>query len=80
MHVFVMHPPSGKASDPYPSKVASEDSYQNAQWLPFILVFTGTYAKLRLPLDKYTIWISHYENTPIQIYRKFHLQKLKMFR
>ena len=21
----------------------------------------------------------HYENTPIQIYRKFHLQKLKMF-
>ena len=25
------------------------------------------------------IW-SHYENTPIQIYRKFHLQKLKIFR
>ena len=25
-------------------------------------------------------WISHYENTPIQIYRKFHLQKLKIFR
>ena len=24
--------------------------------------------------------ISHYENTPIQIYRKFHLQKLKIFR
>ena len=23
---------------------------------------------------------SHYENTPIQIYRKFHLQKLKIFR
>ena len=22
----------------------------------------------------------HYENTPIQIYRKFHLQKLKNFR
>ena len=22
----------------------------------------------------------HYENTPIQIYRKFHLQKLKKFR
>ena len=21
----------------------------------------------------------HYENTPIQIYRKFHLQKLKIF-
>ena len=24
--------------------------------------------------------ILHYENTPIQIYRKFHLQKLKTFR
>ena len=24
-------------------------------------------------------WL-HYENTPIQIYRKFHLQKLKIFR
>ena len=23
---------------------------------------------------------NHYENTPIQIYRKFHLQKLKIFR
>ena len=22
----------------------------------------------------------HYENTPIQIYRKFHLQKLKIFK
>ena len=22
----------------------------------------------------------HYENSPIQIYRKFHLQKLKIFR
>ena len=24
--------------------------------------------------------INHYENTPIQMYRKFHLQKLKIFR
>ena len=24
--------------------------------------------------------LCHYENTPIQIYRKFHLQKLKIFR
>ena len=24
--------------------------------------------------------VLHYENTPIQIYRKFHLQKLKIFR
>ena len=35
---------------------------------------------------KYGIWqpvklqLAHYENTPIQIYRKFHLQKLKIFR
>ena len=25
-------------------------------------------------------FINHYENTPIQIYRKFHFQKLKIFR
>ena len=25
-------------------------------------------------------WNIHYENTPIQMYRKFHLQKLKIFR
>ena len=25
-------------------------------------------------------WTVHYENTPIQIYRKFHLQKLTIFR
>ena len=24
--------------------------------------------------------IAHYENTPIQIYRKFHIQKLKIFK
>ena len=24
--------------------------------------------------------VAHYENTPIQIYRKFYLQKLKIFR
>ena len=24
-------------------------------------------------------WIKHYENTPIQIYRKFHLQKTENF-
>ena len=24
--------------------------------------------------------VKHYENMPIQIYRKFHLQKLKIFR
>ena len=26
------------------------------------------------------LWRKHYENTPIQIYRKFHLKKLKIFR
>ena len=25
-------------------------------------------------------WTQHYENTPIQIYRKLHIQKLKIFR
>ena len=24
--------------------------------------------------------LRHYENTPIQIYRKFHLEKMKIFR
>ena len=28
---------------------------------------------------KITMYILHYENMPIQIYRKFHLQKLKKF-
>ena len=26
------------------------------------------------------LWVFHYENTPIQIYRKFHHQKLKTSR
>ena len=29
---------------------------------------------------RHPICLNHYENTPIQIYRKFHLQKLKIFR
>ena len=29
---------------------------------------------------KITIYRCHYENRPIQIYRKFHLEKLKIFR
>ena len=29
--------------------------------------------------DLFNPFIIHYENTPIQIYRKFHLQKLKIF-
>ena len=27
-----------------------------------------------------TILVAHYENIPIRIYRKFHLQKLKIFK
>ena len=30
--------------------------------------------------DAHDLACFHYENTPIQIYRKFHLQKLKIFR
>ena len=32
------------------------------------------------PISVYQETHFHYENTPIQIYRKFHLQKLKIFR
>ena len=32
------------------------------------------------PLDFGYPQNAHYENTPIQIYRKFYLQKLKIFR
>ena len=32
------------------------------------------------PINSTDISQIHYENTPIQIYRKFHLQKLKIFR
>ena len=31
-------------------------------------------------IRKNNVYPCHYENTPIQIYRKFHLQKLKIFR
>ena len=31
-------------------------------------------------LGVYSLCFSHYENMPIPIYRKFHLQKLKIFR
>ena len=32
-----------------------------------------------MPWDWETLFKSHYENTPIQIYRKFHLQKTENF-
>ena len=31
-------------------------------------------------MGAYYLTVHHYENTPIKIYRKFHLQKLKIFR
>ena len=40
----------------------------SATYDTYLIVWTG-------PSDYH-----HYENTPIQIYRKFHLQKLKIFR
>ena len=36
--------------------------------------------KTQISLCIHKVWSMHYENTPIQIYRKFHLQKLKIFR
>ena len=48
------------------------------------------FGKVPFVTFSYTLWALHksfthgytwhYENTPIQIYRKFHLQKLKIFR
>ena len=43
----------------------------------FIYLF---FIYLFIYFSKQTTFDSHYENTPIQIYRKFHLQKLKIFR
>ena len=51
-----------------------------------IHLFCKLATKILIRLRKHTSWnwhtqhTSHYENTPIQIYRKFRLQKLKSFR
>ena len=37
-------------------------------------------AQAKFAADNFLLLLFHYENTPIQIYRKFHLQKLKIFR
>ena len=39
----------------------------------------GAQTPLRLAKTQISLRF-HYENTPIQMYRKFHLQKLKIFR
>ena len=41
----------------------------------FITLLQGSKAKIMLAKQ-----LCHYKNTPIEIYRKFHLQKLKIFR
>ena len=53
-------------------------------WLCIVHMFEDTCSLIRAALLSYCIVLrvynGHYENTPIQIYRKFHLQKLKIFR
>ena len=54
---------------------------------PFLVVLFSIYLNRRVFVMSYYILrpvrrfveTNHYENTPIQIYRKFHLQKLKKF-
>ena len=51
-------------------------------WYPATIVLQGiinTLIKQNQVKLQFT-FLFHYENTPIQIYRKFHLQKLKKFR
>ena len=44
-------------------------------------MFKHVIYKILLVLDLlYILSLNHYENMPIQIYRKFHLQKLKIFK
>ena len=40
-----------------------------------VYVYVYVYVYVRVPAC-----VFHYENTPIQIFRKIHLQKLKIFR
>ena len=53
-------------------RVDNEDSDQTDLRFRWMHMSEGTLAHIAAQL--------HYENTPIQIYRKFHLQKLKIFR
>ena len=52
------------------------------KWLSHIAITRDVigYSKLIVLFASNFISDWHYENTPIPIYRKFHLQKLKIFR
>ena len=51
--------------------------YKEDNFYVFMFAFTNTKPLLwKVSNEK----VMHYKNTPIQIYRKFHLQKLKIFR
>ena len=46
-----------------------------------IVCFVECWLKLSIDANRgFSLKSKHYKNTPIQIYRKFHLQKLKIFR
>ena len=51
--------------------------YLNCPHFPYYILKLSCLTKL---VDKIVMKIYHYENTPIQIYWNFHLQKQKMFR
>ena len=38
------------------------------------------YCRTSVPYRRLRVSPSHYQNTPIQIYRQFHLRKLEVFR
>ena len=46
----------------------------------YFLLFFRENKIFHVDSNKMSVLIFHYENTPIQIHRKFHLQKLKIFR
>ena len=51
-------------------------------WISFFYLFFVFKGNLHRYLTYIRVWclVRHYENRPIQIYRKFYLQKLKIFR
>ena len=54
--------------------------YNDHLWSFFNTIFTILFQYKKACLANTLIVLNfHYENTPIQIYRKFHLQKLKIF-
>ena len=59
-----------------------EDSKSNINSIVFYISRFKRFTILHFCFAEFTVKskINHYENPPIQIYRKFHLQKLKIFR